>query len=169
MRNLSYFCVSGALAGRTKGMDYFGVFVVGLITGTGGGILRSILIDANPPAILQSPDYLLIAIAATVFAFVGAPLWNRIKRVISIFDAFGLGLFTCLGIRVAQSYNMASRALIVLGCHQRHLRRKIYATAAIVGAYILLGLDRPSVASPAAITIVTLSNATIHPSTLRIQ
>ena len=57
------FAVSGALAGRARGMDYFGMFVVGLITGTGGGTLRSVLIGDTPPPILQSPNYLLIAIA----------------------------------------------------------------------------------------------------------
>ena len=172
------FAVSGALAGRAKGMDYFGMFVVGLITGTGGGTLRSVLIGDTPPALLQSPNYLLIAIAATVFAFVGAPLWNRIKRVISIFDAFGLGLFTCLGIRVAQNHDMAWWALIVLGVISgtfggvlRDLlrmevplifRREIYATAAIIGGFILLGLDELGVASPAAIAFTTLSIATIR-------
>jgi uncharacterized membrane protein YeiH len=154
------------------------MFVVGLITGTGGGTLRSVLIGDTPPALLQNPNYLLIAIAATVFAFVGAPLWNRIKRVISIFDAFGLGLFTCLGIRVAQSHDMAWWALIVHGVISgtfggvlRDLlrmevplifRREIYATAAIVGGFILLGLDDLGVASPAAIAIATLSIATIR-------
>ena len=177
------FAVSGALAGRAKGMDYFGMFVVGLITGTGGGTLRSLLIGDTPPALLQNPNYLLIAIAATVFAFVGAPLWNRIKRVISIFDAFGLGLFTCLGIRVAQSHDMAWWALIVLGVISgtfggvlRDLlrmevplifRREIYATAAIIGGFILLGLDHLGVASPAAITIATLSIATIRVFAIR--
>ena len=48
------FAVSGALAGRAKGIDYVGMFVVDLITRTGGG---------TPPPILQSPNYLLITIA----------------------------------------------------------------------------------------------------------
>ena len=82
------FAVSGALAGREKGMDYFGMFVVGLITGTGGGTLRSILIGDTPPAILQNPNYILIAIGATIFAFVGAPIWRRIKGIKYGDDAF---------------------------------------------------------------------------------
>ena len=172
------FVVSGALAGRENGMDYFGMFVVGLITGTGGGTLRSILIGDTPPAILQNPNYILIAIGATIFAFVGAPIWRRIKRVISVFDAFGLGLFTCLGIRVAQDHNMAWWAIIVLGVISgtfggviRDLlrmevplifRREIYATAAIAGGFVLLGLDYLGLPSPAAIIIATLVIATIR-------
>jgi len=41
-------------------------------------------------------------------------------------------------------------------------RREIYATAAIIGGFILLGLDELGVASPAAIAIATLSIATIR-------
>ena len=41
-------------------------------------------------------------------------------------------------------------------------RREIYATAAIIGGFILLGLDALGVASPAAIAIATLSIATIR-------
>ena len=41
------FAVSGAPTERAKGMDYFGMFVVGLITGTGGGTLRSVLIGGT--------------------------------------------------------------------------------------------------------------------------
>ena len=35
--------VSGALAGRQKGMDWFGMYVVGVLAGMGGGTLRSLL------------------------------------------------------------------------------------------------------------------------------
>ena len=49
-------------------MDYFGMFVVSLIIGTGGGTLRSVLIGDTPPALLQSPNYLLIAIATLSIA-----------------------------------------------------------------------------------------------------
>ena len=47
------FAVSGALAERAKGMNYFGMFVVGLITGTGGGTLRSVLIGGTFGGILR--------------------------------------------------------------------------------------------------------------------
>ncbi|MBC8148350.1 MAG: trimeric intracellular cation channel family protein, partial [Verrucomicrobiaceae bacterium] len=45
------------------------------------------LIGDTPPTLLHSPDYLLIAIAATVFSFVGAPRRHRFHRCISLVAA----------------------------------------------------------------------------------
>ena len=78
--------VSGGLAGRQKDMDWFGMFVVGLLTGVGGGTLRSLLIGDTPPGVFKDPAYLMVAAAATVVAIVGAPWWNKIRRVVSVID-----------------------------------------------------------------------------------
>jgi uncharacterized membrane protein YeiH len=43
------FAISGALVGIRKKMDVFGVIVLATVTATGGGTLRSLLIDAPPP------------------------------------------------------------------------------------------------------------------------
>lgn len=42
------FAISGALVGVRKKMDVFGVIVLGVVTATGGGTLRSLLIDTPP-------------------------------------------------------------------------------------------------------------------------
>ena len=44
------FAVSGAALAVKKGMDLFGVAVMGMTTAVGGGILRDMLLGLTPPA-----------------------------------------------------------------------------------------------------------------------
>ncbi|MET0315710.1 MAG: TRIC cation channel family protein, partial [Rhodococcus fascians] len=43
------FAASGALIGVRKRLDLFGVCVVGITTGIGGGIIRDVLLGIHPP------------------------------------------------------------------------------------------------------------------------
>ena len=44
------FAISGAALGIRKGMDLFGVAMVGMTTAVGGGILRDVMLGQTPPA-----------------------------------------------------------------------------------------------------------------------
>ena len=161
--------VSGGLAGRQKGMDWFGTFVVGLITGVGGGTLRSILIGDVPPAVFVDPGYLIVASAATVAVWLVGPGWFRIRRLVSLVDAISLGVFVSIGVRVSQSHDLSWWACICLGVITGTFggvlrdimraevplifRKEIYATAGIVGAAVLLGMD--ALGAPANIGLAT--------------
>ncbi|MEM0363931.1 MAG: TRIC cation channel family protein, partial [Sulfolobaceae archaeon] len=46
------FTISGALKGITKGLDIFGVIVLGMVTSYAGGIIADILLGIYPPQIL---------------------------------------------------------------------------------------------------------------------
>ena len=149
--------VSGALAGRQKGMDWFGMFVLGLITGTGGGALRSVLIGDVPPVVFRDPVYVVVALGATVVAVTAGRFWGRIRRVVSVVDAVSLGIFVTIGIRISQAHGLAWWACLCLGVVTATFggvlrdiaraevplifRREIYATACIAGGLVLLGLD----------------------------
>jgi len=165
------FCVSGAVAGRQNQLDWFGMFVVALVTGTGGGMLRSLLIGDLPPAFLKDPIYFIVAAAATVVAVVGASAWSRMRRAVSVMDALGLGLFVVTGIRVAQAHGLPWWAALALGVISATfggllrdvirnevplvLRKEIYATACIIGGLTLLGLDALGVAEEVALGATT--------------
>ncbi|MCW1926170.1 TRIC cation channel family protein [Luteolibacter arcticus] len=152
------FCVSGAIAAREKEMDWFGMFVVGLITGTGGGLLRSVLIGDVPPRILTDPLPFALALAGVGIALLGAPSWKKIRRVVSIMDALGLGLFTVTGIRIAEGKGLPWWSCLALGVVSATfggllrdvlrnevplvLRKEIYATACIIGGLAMLGMGR---------------------------
>ena len=44
------FAMSGAALGIRKGMDLFGVAMMGMTTAVGGGILRDVMLGQTPPA-----------------------------------------------------------------------------------------------------------------------
>ena len=175
------FCVSGAIAARQKDMDWFGMFILAFVTGAGGGLLRSLLIGDVPPLFLKDPTTFLLAALGTVMALVGAELWNRIHRAVSIIDALGLSLFTVAGIRVAQAHHLPWWSCVALGVISATfggvlrdvlrneiplvLRKEIYATACLVGGLALYGLDwlgvpqpwSPAIASAIIVTIRLLA------------
>lgn len=164
--------VSGGLAGRQKGMDWFGAFMVGLITGVGGGTLRSILIGDVPPPVLKNPAYLIVASCATVAVWWLGPIWSRIRRLVSLVDAISLGVFVSIGVRVSQEHGMAWWACICLGVVTGTFggvlrdvmraevplifRKEIYATAGIVGGGVLLSLDAMQVSPDLGMAVATV-------------
>lgn len=95
------FAVSGAIAGRQKEMDLFGMFMLATVTCVGGGTLRSLLIGVTPPPVLNDPAYLIVAAIATIASFYAEPIWERGERVVSLFDALGLSIFVCIGVQVS--------------------------------------------------------------------
>ena len=164
--------VSGALAGRQKEMDVFGMYVIGLLTGVGGGTLRSVLLGDLPPPVFREPDYLLVAAVATAFAYFGGPLWAKVRRVVSLVDAISLGIFVTVGMRVAQGHGMPPWVCVCMGVITATFggvlrdiaraevplifRREIYATACIVGGVLLLVLDHFGVPGAVGMAVITI-------------
>ncbi len=103
------FAVSGALTGIKKGMDLFGVAILGVATAVGGGAIRDVLLGIVPPAMLTDPTYTLIATVVSILAF--ALCSNRrltahqrgLDLLLFLSDSLGLGCFTVYGISVALS------------------------------------------------------------------
>lgn len=152
-----FFCVSGALAGRQHGMDFWGTFVLALVTGTGGGTLRSVMMGTVPPPILVDPAYVVVAAVASPCASLFPAFWEKFSREVSVMDAFGLGIFVCIGTDVAVQNGLSWWAAAGMGIITATFggvirdvlrnevplvfRKEIYATAALAGALILLGSD----------------------------
>ena len=49
------FAASGAMVGAQRGMDIFGVCVLGVVTAVGGGATRDIILGIVPPGMFQDP------------------------------------------------------------------------------------------------------------------
>lgn len=179
------FGVSGAIAGRQKEMDFFGMFMLATVTCVGGGTLRSLLIGVTPPPVLSDPAYLIVAAIATIASFYAEPIWERGERVVTIFDALGLGVFVCIGVQVSQVNELAWWACVGMGMVTatfggviRDLlrtevplifRKEIYATAALVGGLIYLGLDQVNIATSLKILITTTITAAIRITAIRLN
>ncbi len=90
------FGLSGGILAVKKRMDLFGVLVLSVSTGLGGGIVRDLILGHTPPATLTDWRYLGTAGLAGVLVFVW---YNRIANhgtFITTFDAVGLSVFSML-------------------------------------------------------------------------
>jgi len=164
-------------------MDIYGMFVAGLITGTGGGALRSVLIGDVPPAVFTIPHYFIVAALATLLAYSLESFFLKMTRAVSFFDALGLGFFVCLGVRTGQLHDLPWWSCTAMGVITATFggvirdiirnevplvfRREIYATACIIGGVILIGLDNMGVQNSLAMAIATFSVALIRVLAIR--
>ena len=156
------FAASGALAAARRQMDMVGMFAIGLVTATGGGALRSLLIGDFPVPFLRTPWPLALAMVATTGVFFGGKhLEERLSKPIRFFDAIGLGVYMGTGMTVALNLGQPWWAAFFLGCVTavfggvlRDILRQevplvfqpaeLYATAAMIGGGAMLAVDRLS-------------------------
>lgn len=151
------FGITGALVGVRKKLDVFGIQVLALVTGLGGGFIRDVLIGATPPAALVDWRYLVVPVAAGLITFFLHPGIGRLERLVNIFDAAGLALFCVTGARKALEYGLPPLSAALVGTISGIgggvirdllsgrvpvvLRSEIYATPAFLGAGIVVVVD----------------------------
>lgn len=73
--------VGGTIA-RQKGYDVVGFFFVALISATGGGMIRDTLIKNSNVAAMDQPDYVLLATAGALIAWLTnlkGKTWDRLQ------------------------------------------------------------------------------------------
>lgn len=171
MTGIFVFALSGGLVGVRKGLDLFGVLVLAGATGLGGGFLRDVLIGAVPPAALGDWRYLAVPVAAGLATFWFHPTFSRLERLVTVSDAAGLGLFCVVGALKALDHGLGPVPAALMGALSAVgggmlrdvlagrvpvvLRSELYATPALVGAFVAvagdgLGLVTWAYAIPAA-------------------
>jgi uncharacterized membrane protein YeiH len=144
------FALSGGLAAVRARLDLFGVVVVAAVTALGGGVLRDTLLAVNPPYSLRHWPYLVVPVAAAVLTFFWHPQVARLRRLVLVLDAAGLGLFTVTATQKSLEAGLGWAGASVVGLITGIgggvirdvllrqipvvLRREIYAVAALIGA-----------------------------------
>ncbi len=152
------FAISGAVAARNRGLDWFGVIVIAFTVACGGGVLRDLCLGAVPPAGLTDWRYLAVAMAAALMTIVASKLVVRLEHPVTLFDSLGLGLFAVTGAQKAMIFDHNAELAILLGVATAVgggvmrdlllnrvpviLRREIYASAALVAAAIEVAGER---------------------------
>ncbi|MDO4523287.1 MAG: TRIC cation channel family protein [Eubacteriales bacterium] len=163
------FSISGAMVGTRRGMDIFGVCVLGVVTAVGGGMIRDIILGITPPNVFREPVYALVAVLTACVVFIAIYLnktpfsgseRQAYERLILMMDSIGLGIFTVMGVLtgVREGYVNNTFFLVFLGTTTgvgggllRDMMagvppyifvRHIYACASIVGALICVYLYR---------------------------
>lgn len=108
------FAISGIRLASAKQFDWFGAFVVGVVTAVGGGTLRDVLLNSTP-FWMQQPSYLIISALALLFVIIFRKHMITLNNTFFIFDAIGLGLFGMVGIEKALAFGFPMWVAIVMG------------------------------------------------------
>ena len=151
------FALSGAVAARQKGLDIFGIFSLAFTVACGGGIIRDLCIGVVPPAGLTNGLYLVIVLAATVTSIGFYGLVKTLYQPVLLFDALGLSVFAVTGARKSIVFGHDYEVAILLGIVTAVgggvirdillaripviLKKEIYASAAMVGAALVVAGD----------------------------
>lgn len=155
---IAVFAVAGSLAAVAVRFDVFGVVALGIVSAVGGGMMRDALLGATPAAALRDWRYLAVPFVCALIVFVAHPAVERLRDVIVIVDALGLGLFAAAGTQKALRFGLGPLGAVGLGVVTAVgggvvrdvllrevpavLHRDIYALAALVGAVVVVVGDR---------------------------
>lgn len=148
------FAISGIRLASAKQFDWFGAYVVGVVTAVGGGTIRDILLNATP-FWMEQASYLIISALALLFVIIFRKYVIRLINTFFIFDAIGLGLFCAVGIAKALEFGFPMWVAIVMGTitgsfggmirdiliNEEPLifRKDIYALACVLGGVVYYG------------------------------
>ncbi len=179
------FAVSGTLVGIDRRLDLFGVAVLAMITATGGGAIRDLVLGITPVTVLYNPTNALVALFVSLVLFfvyqsvVGKTIIQNLSShsTYAFIDAAGLGLFMISGMQVAVREVLSENMFLVLcsgvltaiggGILRDVLAKKIpqvlndsylYATAALLGGgcYIVITWLGSSVSVSMLVSVILI-------------
>ncbi|MDQ0875413.1 putative membrane protein YeiH [Paenibacillus sp. V4I3] len=108
------FAVSGAIVAMEEEYDILGVYVLGLVTAFGGGVIRNLLIGKPIVLLWEQGLYFQIALFAMTFVFFMPVRFIRLwKTWEAFFDAIGLAAFSIQGALYATNMGHPLSAIIV--------------------------------------------------------
>jgi uncharacterized membrane protein YeiH len=166
------FALSGAMSGVKHRLDLFGVLVLSFAAATAGGIIRDVLLGAEPPPAIRDWRYIGVSLLAGLITFRWSQIIDRMRSSVLVLDAAGLGLFAVSGALKALAFQLNPVAAVLLGIVTavgggiardvlvsevpEIMRSELYASAALAGATVvvagrLLHLPSPSVAITGAV------------------
>ncbi|MFZ4874899.1 trimeric intracellular cation channel family protein [Janthinobacterium sp. Mn2066] len=148
--------MSGAIMGMRRGMDLFGICMIGTVTALGGGTIRDMLLGHYPLGWIAHPEYLMFTVgAAVVTAFVARYL-HHLRTIFLLVDGLGLVAFCVIGCDIAMGAGMHPAIVVLAGmitgvfggllrdilCNQIPLvlQREVYATVALFTGSLYVGL-----------------------------
>lgn len=112
---IAVFAASGAVVGVRKGFDLFGIAVMAVLTGVGGGVVRDVLLGITPPVSVQHWPNITVCLAAAAITTLFARLVIRLNRLVLVLDAIGMGFFATAGAAMAVDHGASWFAAALLG------------------------------------------------------
>lgn len=165
------FAMSGSFAAMQKRLDPFGVLIIAFVTSVGGGTVRDLLLDV--PVFWMHDLWMCSLIFVTaILSMIFKSIEKKFSVTLFIFDSFGLGPFTIIGIQKGLNADLHPLICLTLGtitgCFGGIIRdillnriplifrKEIYATACIVGGGVFLFLVKYSTLSYTFVQISTI-------------
>lgn len=147
--------IQGAAIAAAHGLDLLGVLVISLISATGGGIIRDVLIGAQPPEALRNAVMVTISLAGGLLTFFAYHAVSEIPEALLLaIDAVGLSLLAVAGTEKALEYGLKGPVAVIMGGLSgvgggtvrdvllaqvpRVLRQDFVASSALIGAIVLV-------------------------------
>lgn len=144
------FAISGIRLAACHRFDWFGAYVIGLVTAIGGGTLRDLLLGIDV-FWMQTWIYIGVTGASLAVVIIFRKLLVSNNRMLFIFDTLGLALFVVIGIQKSLAVGYPMWVGIIMGSitgsfggvlrdimiNQEPLffRKDIYATACLAGGF----------------------------------
>lgn len=166
------FAAAGAFAAMEKKLDPFGVLIISFATAIGGGTIRDVLIGELPVAWLSNSAAIWVILTAAVVTVLFGSQLKKLDKMLFLFDAMGLGLFTMIGIQKGIEHGFSPGICVTLGtitgCFGGVLRdvllnnvplifqKEIYASASIVGGILFFLMLKFGLADNLAYTVSIL-------------
>ncbi|GAB1235100.1 trimeric intracellular cation channel family protein [Ferrigenium sp. UT5] len=161
--------ITATLEAQRRELDLFGVAVISVIAGIGGGTVRDLLLGRLPVYWIHDSIYVVVGITAAMLTFFIQRNIRIPRNFFLLPDAIGLALFTVIGTSIAMSLHVNWLIAALMGvitgvfggvirdilCNEVPLifRTDIYATAALVGALLLIALDSLGMAHNIALVL----------------
>lgn len=170
------FAISGIRLSAAKHFDWFGAYVVGLVTAIGGGTTRDILLGVTP-FWMQQPSYLIVTGIALISVILFKRHLVKLENSFFIFDTIGLGLFVVVGIERTLDAHFPFWVAIVMGMITGSIgsvirdmlinetplifRKDIYALACVAGGIVFmicdkLGLSSGMIQTASALSVIAI-------------
>ena len=151
------FAISGALAGRERRLDLFGMTILAFATAIGGGTVRDMMIGITPVTWVRDLNYFFITLLGVLLAIVFYKRFNVLRYSLFLFDTIGIAVFTLIVIEKGMSVGLHPVICVTLGtitaCFGGVIRdilanriplifkKEIYATACIFGGMVYYALS----------------------------
>ncbi|MDR3394852.1 MAG: trimeric intracellular cation channel family protein [Parasulfuritortus sp.] len=180
---VSVCAITATLEARRSELDMFGVLVIAVIAGIGGGTVRDLLLGRLPVYWVHDATYVAVGLVASTLTFFLIRHLRVPKNFFLIPDALGMALFTVIGTRVALNLDVPWLIAALMGmitavfggvirdilCNEVPLifRTDIYATASLVGALMLIGLDDVGVEHNLALMLAMFGTVAIRLAAIR--
>ena len=170
--------MSGAIMGMRRGMDLFGICVVGTVTALGGGSIRDILLGHYPLGWVANPKYLIFTIVAAALLPLIIRHLHYLRLVFLAVDGLGLIAFTIIGYDVAIASGTTPVIAVMAGmitgvfggllrdvlCNEIPLvlQRELYASVSLATGALYMGLNYLNISAEIATTIALLSGFSLR-------